>query len=81
VKSILMDEETLLAPRDAWGQEPSPSRAVLTRLTSEESALYEGLGNETYGSAVRLEQELIHWDWALDRLHPPLVEPDETKIR
>jgi hypothetical protein len=81
VESLLMDEETLLAHRDAWGQEPSPSRAVLTRLTSEESALYEGLGNDTYGSAVRLEQELINWDWALDRLHPPLVEPVETKIR
>lgn len=68
VASVLMDEETLLAHRHAWGSEPSPSRAVLTRLTAEESALYEALGNDTHGSAVRLEQELIRWDWALERL-------------
>ncbi|GAA1253646.1 DUF3322 and DUF2220 domain-containing protein [Arthrobacter pascens] len=65
VESVLMDEETLLAHRDAWGTEPSPSRAVLTRLAAEESALYEALGSDTYGRSVRLEQELIRWDWAL----------------
>ena len=68
VKSVLMDEETLLAHRDAWTSEPSPSKAALTRLTAEESSLYEALGNDTYGSGVRLEQELIRWDWALKRL-------------
>ena len=41
VASVLMDQETLLAHRDAWGHEPSPSRAALTRLTPEERALYE----------------------------------------
>jgi hypothetical protein len=70
VKSVLMDEETLLAHRDAWGREPSPSKAVLARLTVEEGALYEALSNDTYGSGVRLEQELIRWDWALERLRP-----------
>lgn len=68
VESVLMDEETLLGHRDAWGTEPSPSSAVLTRLSAEEAALYEALGNDTYGPAVRLEQELIRWDWALERL-------------
>lgn len=68
VASVLMDEETLLAHRDAWGSEPSPSRAVLSRLTADEASLYEALGNDTYGSAVRLEQELIRWNWALERL-------------
>ncbi|MFC9351584.1 Wadjet anti-phage system protein JetD domain-containing protein [Arthrobacter sp. NPDC057013] len=68
VESVLMDEETLLEHRDVWGMEPSPSRAVLTKLTTEEAALYEALGNDTYGEAVRLEQELIRWDWALERL-------------
>ncbi|MDQ0863806.1 Wadjet anti-phage system protein JetD domain-containing protein [Arthrobacter globiformis] len=71
VESVLMDEETLLAHRDAWGQEPSPSRAALTRLTPEESELYVSLGNAAYGSGVRLEQELINWDWALERLGSP----------
>jgi hypothetical protein len=68
VKSVLMDEETLLAHRDAWVTEPSPSTAILTKLTARETALYKALGNDTYGSSVRLEQERINWDWALERL-------------
>jgi hypothetical protein len=70
VASLLMDEETLLAHRDAWGTEPAPSRAALHRLTVEESALYEALGSDRFGQSVRLEQELIRWDWALERLLP-----------
>lgn len=68
VESVLMDEETLFAHRDAWGREESPSRAALARLTAGEAALYESLGNGTYGSNVRLEQELINWRWALSQL-------------
>jgi hypothetical protein len=70
VVSVLMDEATLFAHRDAWGHEPSPSRAALSRLTPEESTLYEALGRDTFGRSVRLEQELIRWDWALERLLP-----------
>jgi hypothetical protein len=70
VVSVLMDEATLFAHRDAWGHEPSPSLAALSRLTAEESTLYEALGNDSFGKSVRLEQELIRWDWALDRLRP-----------
>ncbi|MEN8585396.1 Wadjet anti-phage system protein JetD domain-containing protein [Burkholderia sp. RS01] len=72
VESVLMDEETLLSHRDAWATEPSPSTAPLTRLTPGEAALYEGLGNDACGSSVRLEQELIHWDWARRRLAKPV---------
>lgn len=68
VVSVLMDEATLLAHRDAWSSEPTPSRAALSRLTTEESALYEALGNDQFGKSVRLEQELIRWDWASERL-------------
>ncbi|GAA1763543.1 DUF3322 and DUF2220 domain-containing protein [Pseudarthrobacter sulfonivorans] len=68
VVSVLMDEATLLAHREAWVTEPSPSKASLSRLTAEESALYEGLRTDAFGTAVRLEQELISWDWALERL-------------
>lgn len=70
VESVLMDEETLLAHREAWGQEPSATRAALTRLTAEESALYQALNDDAHGPSVRLEQELINWDWALARLGP-----------
>ncbi|MGO4187910.1 Wadjet anti-phage system protein JetD domain-containing protein [Pseudarthrobacter sp. TAF60_1] len=68
VVSVLMDEATLLEHRDVWGSEPASSRAALTRLTEEESALYTALGTDTFGRAVRLEQELIRWDWAHGRL-------------
>ncbi|MCU1566504.1 MAG: hypothetical protein JWQ56_1441 [Pseudarthrobacter sp.] len=65
VVSLLMDEATLLAHREAWVLEPSPSKVPLSRLSAEESALYEGLRTDAFGTAVRLEQELINWDWAL----------------
>jgi hypothetical protein len=68
VESVLMDEETLLAHQEAWGKEASPSRAALTRLTPAESAVYESLAGDSFGPAVRLEQELIHWGWALAQL-------------
>ena len=68
VESVLMDEQTLLAHREAWGKEASPSKAALTRLTAAESAVYESLAEDTFGPAVRLEQELINWDWALKRV-------------
>ncbi|WP_285244695.1 DUF3322 and DUF2220 domain-containing protein [Pseudarthrobacter sp. fls2-241-R2A-127] len=68
VESVLMDQETLLAHRDAWGAEPSPARAALCRLAPAEAALYEALVSGTFGAGVRLEQELINWDWALGRL-------------
>jgi len=68
VESVLMDERTLLAHKDAWGKEASPSRAALGMLTAAEAVLYESLGNDTHGSNVRLEQELINWQWALQQL-------------
>jgi hypothetical protein len=68
VESVLMDEATLLAHRDAWVSELSPSRAALMRLNPAEATLYEALRNDTWGARVRLEQELIRWEWALGRL-------------
>jgi hypothetical protein len=82
VVSLLMDEATLLAHREAWVLEPSPSKVPLSRLTAEESALYEGLRTDAFGTAVRLEQELINWDWAsrwLSRSNPSLSIPDRSK--
>ena len=70
VESVLMDEETLLAHRDFWGTEPSPSQAKLARLTQPERAIYETLVNDKYETRLRLEQELIRWDWVLDHLYP-----------
>ena len=68
VRSLLMDTETLLAHRDFIVQEDSPSRAVLTRLTHAELALYTALQRDEFGQSVRLEQELLRWDWVMERL-------------
>ncbi|WP_396136744.1 Wadjet anti-phage system protein JetD domain-containing protein [Arthrobacter sp. AB6] len=43
-------------------------RAVLGRLTDEESELYDALRSDAYAPGIRLEQELIRWDWALAQL-------------
>ncbi|MET3719275.1 Wadjet anti-phage system protein JetD domain-containing protein [Arthrobacter sp. UYEF21] len=68
VESVLMDAETLLAHRDRWGSEPTPSKAQLTKLTAGEKEVYEALCNDSYGKKLRLEQEQVTWDWALKRL-------------
>ena len=58
-RSMLMDRATLLAHRDQWVTEPSPTAAALDRLNRAESALYADLISNAYGPAVRLEQERI----------------------
>lgn len=68
VHSVMMDSGTLLEHRDLWGRESKPSNAVLTRLTSDESAVYQALRDDKHGASVRLEQEHINWDWAVEQL-------------
>ncbi|RAN76171.1 hypothetical protein B5P43_24580 [Bacillus sp. SRB_336] len=75
VRSILMDEETLLAHRDFWGREDSPSRAALTRLTPAEAAVYADLQAGTHRPLLRLEQELLRWDHVLERLPQRIQAP------
>lgn len=58
-RSILMDRETLLAHQSQWVREKTPTRATLTLLTSGEQDLYQDLVNDTFGPAVRLEQERV----------------------
>lgn len=67
--SVLMDEETLLAHRSMWVREDQPSRVESPdSLTPTESAVYDGIRSNSWGSQVRLEQERISWPWALERL-------------
>ena len=68
VRSILMDEETLLAHQDFWGREDSPSNAVLKHLSTAEASLYGALQSGALQPHLRLEQELLRWDWVLARL-------------
>jgi hypothetical protein len=64
VGSLLMDRETLLGCRDAWGQEPPDKRftAEPEHLTAMELELFRELRDDRPGVRVRLEQERIPFD-------------------
>ncbi|HSV77862.1 MAG TPA: DUF3322 domain-containing protein [Ramlibacter sp.] len=60
VRSLLMDEATLLAHRELWGTEPKPTQRDLPRLTAEERSVYDALRWQRLAPyAVRLEQERV----------------------
>ncbi len=66
--SLLMDRDTLMKHQALWGTEPSPEISALTRLTDNESALYDQLRFDKLGSHIRLEQEKIGFEWLVDAL-------------
>ena len=58
---MLMDRTTLLAHRDQWVTEPSPTASSLEFLDGDEAALYADLVADSLGLSVRLEQERIRY--------------------
>jgi len=58
-QSILMDEETLIGCKHLAVVEKKPFRGELPNLTEEEQKVFEGLKNNRYGEALRIEQERI----------------------
>jgi hypothetical protein len=69
LRSILMDEVTLLSHRSLWGQEPAQHPDVaLPHLTDGERIVYSGLRSNTWGQKVRMEQERIAWLQAMETL-------------
>ncbi len=58
-----MDRETLLAHRLHWGEEPEPARHDLSRLTTEEAAVYDDLRFDRHQPRLRLEQERVGFGW------------------
>ncbi len=69
--SFLMDRATLLEHRTRWVTEKSQALRELPHLTDDEQELYQDLLDQYPGSLVRLEQELIGFNWvvkALERL-------------
>ncbi len=60
-QSLLMDRATLLAHEAHWGEETSPVRRELGRLSSEEAALYRDLAEDRIRPRLRLEQERIRF--------------------
>ena len=63
VESFLMDRNTLLAFKSQWGVEEKQALRDLTRLNSEEMALYDDLRDNRIRNNLRLEQELIGFGW------------------
>lgn len=62
LKSVLMDESTLLRYRELWVVEKEQCTAAdLPLLTEAEHAAYRGLKAQKWGINLRLEQERIPW--------------------
>ncbi|OIQ89886.1 hypothetical protein GALL_281940 [mine drainage metagenome] len=61
--SLLMDRETLLAHRSHWGEESEPACHDLSRLTTEEEAVYDDLRFDRLQPKLRLEQERVGFGW------------------
>ena len=63
--SFLMDQRTLFEHRARWVSEDKPAHRELTNLHPEEHELYRQLVENSWGTRVRLEQELVGYSWAL----------------
>jgi hypothetical protein len=64
LKSVLMDQQTLMAHRELWGVEKDQSPAEqLSLLTKPEADLYRALKENRWGSHIRLEQERLGWEY------------------
>lgn len=66
--SLLMDRATLLAFESQWGKEEKQTDRVLSRLNTEERALYDDLRENKLGQNLRLEQERIGFGWVENAL-------------
>ncbi len=62
-QSLLMDQQTLMQHQTVWGLEIDQHKGDLSRLSNEESALYNLLRDNRLRSGVRLEQEHIGFGW------------------
>ena len=67
-QSFLMDEATLMAHADHWGDEPQAHMRDLARLTPDEQAVYDALRDNRLRPRLRLEQERIGFGWVQQAL-------------
>lgn len=68
--SMLMDEETLVAHMQSCVKEPASKKFTgeLSCLSDKEKTLFDKLKNNSFGENLRLEQELIRFDYLLEWL-------------
>ncbi len=68
-RSLLMDERTLKDHKLLWVEEPEQHPAHdLPLLTSDERGVYRALRENAWGPKVRLEQERVSWEYALQTI-------------
>ncbi len=60
-RSLLMDLRTLLDHRMLWGKEQAPLNRNLPCLNPAEAAVYQGLRQNRWAPALRLEQERVSY--------------------
>jgi hypothetical protein len=60
-RSLLMDLHTLMDHRLLWGSERAPLNRDLPFLNPAEAAVYEGLRQNQWAQALRLEQERVSY--------------------
>lgn len=69
IRSVLMDEATLLAHQPLWVREPVLcSNLLFEGLNVEEKSVYDHLRVGTWGARIRLEQERLDWTSSLQTL-------------
>lgn len=68
VRSLLMDQATLLEYRALWTLEARPRHDALGRLLADERMVHQALVEDRWGEGVRLEQERIDWGHAWKRI-------------
>ncbi|MCZ4314073.1 DUF3322 domain-containing protein [Comamonadaceae bacterium G21597-S1] len=68
VQSFLMDRATLMAHEALWGNEDKPTLSELPRLSPDERALYDELRDNRIRKGLRLEQELVGYEWLCNAL-------------
>lgn len=67
VISFMMDEQTLLHHREFWGDEDSQHAAqTLPLLKNDEQLVYQKLKQHFWKNNLRLEQERINWEYAMN---------------
>ncbi|MEG1831689.1 MAG: DUF2220 family protein [Raoultibacter sp.] len=69
--SLMMDRETLAAHRDLCVVEPTPNKGSFDHLTEEEQATLQQLTADP--ATLRLEQERIEWNYALQHIEAALA--------
>ena len=75
IRSVLMDEATLLDHKPLWSLEPAQhAEADLAELTPDERRVFDGLRSGEWGAKLRLEQERLPWAQALAEVRRALEQ-------